>query len=115
MSSKGLAITASPPVRRVRIEEIDFTRQTVMVSMPSVGSLLKIPLSVRSTRAEVPKVGETWLISRHNGSQWALEALIAPGVPTPTVTGSRALSDPVSLSLLAAMVSLGLVEDGTIT
>jgi hypothetical protein len=101
-------------VRRVLIEAVDYDAQLVTVLMPTVNTRIQIPLQGgRKVRSETPKVGETWLIDRSLGSQWALAAPIVPGVPTPTVTGSRALSDPVSLSLLAALVALGLVEDGT--
>jgi hypothetical protein len=105
--------TVGPDVRRVRIEAVDFEQQFVVVSMPTTTTRFKVPLGVRRVRSDTPRVGETWLVERHLGPQWTLAALVAPAVAPPTVTGSRALSDPVSLSLLAAMVALGLVEDGT--
>jgi hypothetical protein len=97
----------------VLVESVDFDAQVVTVLMPSVNTRIKIPLQGRRTRSESPKVGETWLIDRSLGAQWALAAPVVPGVPTPTITGSRATSDSVALSLLEALVALGLVEDGT--
>lgn len=105
--------TSGPSVRRVRIEAVDYDQQIVEVSMPSVGSVIKVPLSVRRSRLDAPVVGETWLIERSLGPQWVLAALVSPATPRPTVTGSRAATDAVALSLLAALVDLGLVEDGT--
>jgi hypothetical protein len=59
----------------------------------------------------MPVVGELWQMDRMHGF-WRLAFMI--GVPhKPVVTGSRAASDPLSRSLLAAMVSLGLVTDQT--
>lgn len=100
-------------MRRVLIESVDYDAQLVTVLMPTVNTRIQIPLAGRRARSETPKVGETWLIDRSLGAQWALAAPLVPGAPPPTVTGSRALSDPVALSLLDALVALGLVEDGT--
>lgn len=105
--------TAGAMVRRVRVESVDFDQQIVVVSMPTVNTQIKVPLSVRRSRLDLPVVGETWLIERTLGSQWTLAAPVYPASPRPAVTGSRALSDPVSLSLLAALVDLGLVDDQT--
>lgn len=105
--------TAGGSVRRVRIEEVDLDRQIVIVSMPTVNTQFQVPLSVRRSRLDMPVVGETWLIERTLGPQWTLAAPVDPAKPRPAVTGSRALSDAVSLSLLAALVDLGLVDDQT--
>lgn len=113
MRSPGPSWTAGGTVRRVQIEAVDFDAQLVTVVMPTVNTRIQIPMQGRRTRSETPKVGETWLIDRSLGAQWALAAPIVPGVPVPTVTGSRASSDAVALSLLEALVALGLVEDGT--
>lgn len=105
--------TAAPGVRRVRVEAVDLDRQVCVVSMPSIGTQITVPLSVRRAALEFPAVGETWLIERSLGVQWTLAARVAPLAARPVVTGSRAASDAVSLSLLAALVDLGLVDDET--
>lgn len=113
MTTIGPTWTAGPKVRRVLVDDIDFDGGWVSVLIPTTNTRIRIPLGVSRVRSETPKVGETWIIDRSLGAQWTFAALVAPSAPPPVVTGSRAASDPVSLSLLAALVTLGLVEDGT--
>ena len=100
-----------PSVRRVLIEDVDFEKQLVTVLMPAIQTRLKIPLMVRRVRCETPKVGETWFIERTLGSQWALGALVAETQGPPVVTGDR--PSGAVLSILEALVQLGLVVDET--
>lgn len=72
---------------------------------------VQVMLSPRTTKTTWPREGERWLVDRLAGG-WGffrIDNVLAP----PTVTGSRALADPVTLSLLAALSQLGIVEDGT--
>lgn len=110
---RSSALPVGSPLRRVLVEAVDFDRQLATVLMPSVDTRMNIPLGVTRVRSETPKVGETWIIERTLGSQWVFAALVRSSVPPPVVTGSRAASDDVALSLLDALVALGLVEDGT--
>lgn len=59
-----------------------------------------------------PAVDELWVVSRMTGDTWVLSAMIDAPRP-PVVSGARAGADAVTLSVLDALVALGLVEDGT--
>lgn len=58
-----------------------------------------------------PQVGEDWVIDRIYGP-WRMAVKLGDS-DRPVVTGSRSASDPLARSLLAALVSLGLVHDQT--
>lgn len=77
----------------------------------SLGKMRVVRYDAAPKGSGPPVVGEIWQIDRMHGF-WRLAFMI--GHPDkPVVTGSRAASDPLSRSLLAALVSLGLVTDGT--
>lgn len=68
--------------------------------------------STRPKGTAPPAADELWVISRLAGDTWVLSAMVdAPRAPV--VSGSRAGADAVTLSVLDALVALGLVEDGT--
>lgn len=62
-------------------------------------------------KSATPSAGETWLITA--GVQgWSFVHLLSPPV-LPEVVGARTGADPLAVSLLDALVTLGLVRDGT--
>lgn len=77
----------------------------------SFGGLQQVAINPRPM-TRYPREGEFWVITKDMIGNWTFAAPI-DGAPAPVVAGSRALADPVSLSLLAALVKLGLVADGT--
>jgi hypothetical protein len=105
--------TQGPLIRRVLVDSVDYDQGFALVSVPSVVGQTRIPLGVRRSNLDLPRVGETWLIERHLGSQWTFGAIVAPAVARPVITGSRTGASALTLSLLEALVALGLAEDGT--
>jgi hypothetical protein len=76
----------------------------------STRHLVEIPLIPMRGRSGPPRVDEVWVVDRTLG-YWTFSSIVH-SVP-PVVTGARSAADPVTLSLLAALVELGLVVDGT--
>ena len=74
----------------------------------------RMEASLLPVRVRAPKVGEIWFIDQDYGF-WSFSSLVVANAPpaTPQVTGAKASADPITLSLLAAMVQIGLVTDGT--
>jgi len=77
----------------------------------TLGKEIQVRLDRRPKGSAAPAVGDLWTVTR-DGYSWVLSSALSVSA-TPVVTGSRAAADPVSLSLLAALVKLGLVTDGT--
>ncbi len=78
----------------------------------SLGRERSIRYSTRPKGTSPPAEGEDWVIRRLSGKTWALSAMVRAPQP-PVVEGTRAGADAVALSVLDALVALGLVEDGT--
>lgn len=75
------------------------------------GNTHRINVSACRSKCLFPRQGEVWIIDQQYGD-WMFGILLG-GFKTPQVTGSRATADPVTLSLLEALKTLGLVRDGT--
>lgn len=109
MTTPGGFQAVGPTQRRVSVTLV-LDDGTVQVQ-DTQGWTATVRSDLRPKGTAAPRVGELWLAQR-TGSRWNLVSMI--GNPaTPVVTGSRAASDPLARSLLAALVTLGLVEDGT--
>jgi hypothetical protein len=96
-------------VRQVTIEELVPSRGLIICKEISTGRPMEVPLL--PVRVRVPRVGEQWLLDRAYGP-WSFAAIVSD--VKPEVSGDRSTADPVTLSLLDAMVSLGLVVDKTV-
>lgn len=78
----------------------------------TLGRERSIRYSTRLKGTGQPAEGETWVIRRLSGETWVLSVML--DTPRrPVVEGVRAGADDVALSVLDALVKLGLVEDGT--
>lgn len=96
--------------QRVSITAVDLSAG-IAQARTTLGKEIQLRLDRRPKGGAAPAVGDIWTVCKE-GYSWTLKAMLnAPA--TPTVTGSRAAADPVTLSLLAALVQLGLVQDGT--
>lgn len=98
-----------PDVRRVTVVAINDPQA---VLRDGVGKEYRVRVDLRPKGTGLPAAGEQWVIQRSANLTWRLIAQIGHE-PLPVVTGSRVASDPLARSLLAALVSLGLVVDGT--
>jgi hypothetical protein len=102
-------------------DSLGFSHKTVIVTgltddgryvcRDNFGREVTVRGDVQRAKGARPQVGEHWMISRDLGG-WTLAACLSVP-PTPVVAGSRAAADPVTLSLLDALVQLGLVTDET--
>lgn len=97
---------------QVHVEHVIPERQLAQCRSNLAG-LIEVPLNPRPM-SRMPREGEFWVVTKDMIGMWTFAAPFDSRTP-PVVTGSRAASDPVSLSLLAALVQLGLVTDGTTT
>lgn len=98
------------PVRRVTVTAVYEDGQVEV--RDTLGGVRKVPGDMRPKGSAPPAVGEVWVIQKDDGLPWRLVSQIGHR-PPPEVTGSRAASDPVALSLLKALADLGLVIDKT--
>jgi len=96
--------------RRVTITAVDLTTGTGQ-ARDTNGKTLDLRVDRRPKGTAAPAVGELWEVEL-KGYCWVLAEQIGTP-PPPTVTGSRAGVDPLTLSLLDALASLGHVIDGT--
>jgi hypothetical protein len=96
---------------QVHVEQVVPTRQMAMCR-DSFGGLQEVAINPRPM-PRYPREGEFWVITKDLIGLWTFAAPM-DGKPAPVVTGSRALADPVALSLLSALTQLGLVTDGTV-
>lgn len=78
----------------------------------TLGRERTVRYSTRPKGTAPPAEGETWVIRRLSGETWVLSAMLDALRP-PVVSGSRAGADAVTLSVLDALVALGLVTDDT--
>lgn len=97
-------------LRRVSIQAADPVTGEVFVTDPT-GWTQNVRATTRVKGSGFPAVGEIWLCQRLS-SVWVLTAQVGH-IPPPAVTGPRAGADAVTLSLLDALVALGLVDDRT--
>lgn len=95
---------------QVHVEQVVSDRQ-VALCRDSLGGMQEVLLNPRPM-PRYPREGEFWMITKDLLGAWTFGAPFDPK-PAPVVTGSRATADPVTLSLLAALVQLGLVTDST--
>jgi len=95
---------------QVHIEQV-LPAQQLALCRDSFGGMQQVALNPRPT-SRYPREGEFWIITKDMIGLWTFAAPM-DGTPAPVVTGSRALADPVALSLLSALSQLGLVVDGT--
>jgi hypothetical protein len=107
------ASTASVGIfsKQVKVEQVNPTTG-IALCRDEFNQETQVPMSVRRNLASWPREGEHWIIAKSIMGGWTFEAILS-AVPPPEVTGSRAAADPVTLSLLAALVSQGIVLDGT--
>lgn len=106
MTREAAAKSHGPATQTVSI--IDLTPDGTVLTQNAIGK--QTTYRGLSTPGPIPQVGEMWLMDRVHGDwQFSVRIRATP----PVVTGSRALADPVSLSLLEAMVTIGFVVDGT--
>lgn len=97
--------------RQVTVTAVDLTQGTVSATERTTGHTAIYPLLPIRTGV-LPQVGQTWLLDRSMGGGWSFAALL--GGPRRAVTGTRAGTNALTLSMLAALVELGLVDDQTV-
>lgn len=103
------ASQASTTVQLRRVSIADVIGQTEVMVRDGNGWQERIRSDLRPKGTAGPAKGELWLIERVGGI-WMLSAMI--GVPPrPVITGSRVPSDSLTVSLLDALVSTGLIDD----
>jgi hypothetical protein len=99
----------------VLVEQIVLAHNTAICQ--EVSTKHRMEVSLTPIRVRIPKVDEVWIIDQTFGV-WSFAATVQ--TPTqfvgglPAVTGARSGADPVTLSLLAALVQIGLVTDETV-
>ena len=98
-------------LRQVIVEQIVPKRGLLICKEISSKHKMEVPMLPMRVRA--PRVGEHWLLDQVYGF-WSFAALLRATDTAPEVTGPRAGADPVTLSLLAALVEVGLVRDKTV-
>jgi hypothetical protein len=96
--------------RTVVISAVDTVKQ-IASAKDGLGKTIEIRIDRRQKGTAIPAEGDTWTVTRI-GFNWVLESMLSVPV-APAVVGSRAATDQISLSLLAALVQLGLVTDET--
>jgi hypothetical protein len=106
-----MPVTISPITsKRVSITSVDLTKG-ICLCRDTLGKEETVRADRRPKGSAPPSEGELWMLRREGGG-WVLDSMLQVS-PTPVVTGSRATADPVTLSLLAALKSLGLIKDAT--
>jgi len=96
---------------QVQVVEVLPDKGIALCTHVQTGHSLQIGLV--PVRVRPPRVGDHWLVDQTYGT-WTFAALVSEVPLVPTVTGARSAADPVTLSLLSALVALGLVQDGTV-
>lgn len=97
--------------KQVKVEQVIPTTG-IALCRDDLGQETQVPLSVRRSITNWPREGEYWIVAKSIIGGWTFEAILT-AMPPPIVTGSRAAADPVTLSLLNALVTQGIVQDGT--
>lgn len=98
-------------VRQVTVGSIDLTTGIATCTEKTTGHTLSVPL-IPARSMMWPQPGQTWLIDKSLNSAWSFAGFL--GGPRLAVTGTRSGADDVSLSVLDALVALGLVADQTV-
>jgi hypothetical protein len=95
-------------LKQVTVNELIYERGIAMCTDDRMGTSCEVPL--RPIRGRAPQVGESWVVDRALGN-WAFAAAVT--LDRPVVEGDRVGVDPLTLSLLEAMTTLGFVIDAT--
>jgi hypothetical protein len=96
---------------RVTVEQVLPDRGIAICREDLTNREVQVNLSPRNSKVNWPRQGEMWLVDRL-ADGWGFFRIYNVLEP-PVVAGSRAAADPVTLSLLAALAKLGIVQDGT--
>jgi hypothetical protein len=94
----------------VRVTVTTVADDGTCLTRDTIGRERQVRYDLRPKGTGVPAGGEIWLI-RKMGDTWVLGAQV--GAARPVVTGDRSAGTAL-VSLLAALVELGLIEDETV-